>query len=177
MPKRWLTEGIVTLFIDAAPEVVYRAVADVTGTGGRSSECRSCTWLPGNEPGTVGSHFRGRNRSGMIRWSRLCEVTMARPGEAFAYRTVPERIDPSRNDSTTWSFALTKDGSGTNVEHSYVISKLPSAPFKAFYGRMLPQHRDMRPQMADTLQSLRTQIGSVPSLPGADSWAGALPRD
>jgi hypothetical protein len=44
-------------------------------------------------------------------------------------------------------------GSGTKVEHSYVISKMPGAPFKAFYGRALPQHRDMRPQMADTLKS------------------------
>jgi hypothetical protein len=161
MSKGWLTEGTVSLFIDATPEVVYRAVADVTGTGGRSSECRNCTWLPGDEPGTVGSRFGGRNRSGIIRWSRVCEVTMARPGEAFAYRTVPERIDPSRKDSTMWRFDLTEDGSGTNVEHSYAISKLPSAPFKAFYGRVLPQHRDMRPQMADTLLSLRTQVGLV----------------
>jgi Polyketide cyclase / dehydrase and lipid transport len=160
MSEGWCTEGNVNLFIDATPEVIYRVLADVTGTGERSTECRSCSWLPGAEPGTVGARFRGRNRSGLIRWSRVCEVILANPSEAFAYRTVPERIDPSRKDSTTWQFALTRSGSGTKVEHSYVINKLPSAPFKALYGRMLPQHRDMRPQMAETLQSLSIQVGS-----------------
>ena len=158
MSEGWRTEGTVNLVIDATPETIYRALADVTGTGERSTECRSCTWLPGTEPGAVGARFRGRNRSGLIRWSRVCEVIMADPGTAFAYRTLPERIDPSRNDSTIWSFALMPYESGTTVEHSYVISKFPSAPFKAFYGRVLPQHRDMRPQMADTLQSLRRQV-------------------
>jgi Polyketide cyclase / dehydrase and lipid transport len=162
MFEGWRTEGTVNLFIDATPEAIYWVLADVTGTGERSTECRSCTWLPGAEPGTVGARFRGRNRSGLIRWSRICEVLMANPGEAFAYRTVPERIDPSRMDSTTWRFVLTPYGSGTNVEHSYVINKFPAAPFKAFYGRALPQHRDMRPQMADTLQALCTQVGSEP---------------
>jgi hypothetical protein len=135
------------------------AIADVTGTGERSAECRSYEWLPGIEQGTVGARFRGRNRSGPFRWSRVCEVVRADPGKAFAFPTVPERIDPTRKDSTTWTFALTPHGSGTLVEHSYVITKLPGAPFKSFYGRVIPQHRDMRPQMADTLDSLAAQVG------------------
>ena len=159
MSKPWRTEGSVEQFIDATPEEIYRVISDVTGTGERSAECRSCEWLPGAEQGTVGSRFRGRNRSGLIRWSRVCEVVTANPGETFAFRTVPERIDPSRKDSTTWTFRLTRHGSGTNVEHSYVITKMPGIPFKSIYGRALPQHRDMRPQMADTLQSLRAQVG------------------
>ena len=159
MSKPWRTEGSVEQFIDATPEEIYRVISDVTGTGERSAECRSCEWLPGVEQGTVGSRFRGRNRSGLIRWSRVCEVVTANPGETFAFRTVPERIDPSRKDSTTWTFRLTRHGSGTNVEHSYVITKMPGIPFKSIYGRALPQHRDMRPQMADTLQSLRAQVG------------------
>ena len=90
--------------------------------------------------------------------SRVCEVVTADPGEAFAFRTLPERIDPTHKDSTTWAFTLTRHGSGTNVEHSYVITKLPGAPFKTIFGRAIPQHRDMRPQMADTLQSLSAQV-------------------
>ena len=75
------------------------------------------------------------------------------PNRPGTHRSEPQRLD---------HLALCVDtmSAGTNVEHSYVINKLPSAPFKAFYGRMLPQHRDMRPQMADTLQSLRAQVGS-----------------
>jgi hypothetical protein len=156
--RPWRTEGIVDLFIDAAPERIYKELADVTGTGDRSLECRSCEWLPGAAPQTVGARFRGRNRTGMIRWSRVCEVTAAEPGRSFAFRTVPTRIDPSRNDSTTWSFTLTPEGSGTRVAHSYTITKQPLAPFKAIYGRLLPHHRDMRPQMIHTLESLRDKL-------------------
>ena len=159
MSKTWRNEGAVDQFIDATPEEIYRVIADVTGIGERSAEYRSCEWLPGVEPGTVGSRFRGRNRSGLFRWSRVCGVVTANPGEAFAFRTVPERIDPARKDSTTWTFILTPHASGTNVEHSYVITKLPGVPFKSIYGRVLPQHRDMRPQMADTLNLLSAQVG------------------
>jgi uncharacterized protein YndB with AHSA1/START domain len=158
MPKPWRTEGTIERFINATPEEVYLAIADVTGTGERSAECRSCEWLPGIERGTVGARFRGRNRSGPFRWSRVCEVVRADPGKAFAFRTVPERIDPTRKDSTAWTFALMPHGSGTHVEHSYVITKLPGAPFKSIFGRAIPQHRDMRPQMADTLDSLAAQV-------------------
>jgi hypothetical protein len=104
MSKPWRTEGTVEKIINATPEEVYLPIADVTGTGGRSAECRSC--------------------------------------ESFAFRTVPERIDPTRKDSTTWTFALTPHGSGTHVEHSYVITKLPGAPFKSIFGRAIPRHRD-----------------------------------
>jgi uncharacterized protein YndB with AHSA1/START domain len=158
MSRPWRTEGSVEQFIDATPEQIYRAISDVTETGERSTECRSCEWLPGAEQGTVGARYRGRNHSGLFRWSSVCEVVTADPGEAFAFRTLPERIDPTHKDSTTWAFTLTRHGSGTNVEHSYVITKLPGAPFKTIFGRAIPQRRDMRPQMADTLQSLSAQV-------------------
>lgn len=40
------------------------------------------------------------------------------------------------------------------VRHSYEITRMPRAPFKAVYGVLLPQHRDMRPAMQETLQRL-----------------------
>jgi hypothetical protein len=94
----------------------------------------------------------------VIRWSRVCEVTTAEPGRSFAFRTIPIRIDPSRNDSTTWSYTLTAEGSGTRVTHSYSITTPPLAPFKTIYGRLLPHHRDMRPHMTHTLESLRDKL-------------------
>jgi hypothetical protein len=101
--RRWRTDGDVSIEIAATPNEVYAAVADVTKTGERSPECRAAEWLSGAAPGTVGSRFRGRNRSGIARWSRVCEVIAAEPGRRFAFRMVPERIDLSRRDSTTWS--------------------------------------------------------------------------
>lgn len=152
------SQGEVDLFIDAGANAVYERIADVTATGDRSVECRSCEWLPGASPGVVGARFRGRNRSGMIRWSRKCEVTAAEPGHLFAFRTIPERFDPTRADSTTWSYALEPEGTGTRVRHAYVITKWPMRPLQWLYARMLPQHQDMRPQMTHTLEALRAEL-------------------
>jgi hypothetical protein len=148
----------VDTFIAAPPQKVYGAVADITRTGERSSECRAAEWLPGSTPGQVGSRFRGRNRSGVARWSRVCEVIALDPGSTFAFRTVPERVDLSRRDSTTWSYTFVPEGDGTRVTHSYEITMLPSQPFRALYGWMLPHHRDMRPQMAETLAALKKAL-------------------
>jgi hypothetical protein len=158
MAAPWRTDGAVELYVDASPAAVYDRVADVTRTRERSSECHTCEWLPGEEPGTVGSRFRGRNRFKLARWSRVCEVVAAEPGRTFAYRTVPERLDPSRADSTLWSYELEPQGEGTLVRHRYEIRKLPVQPFRWFYGSYLAHHRDMRPQMQETLEALRGEL-------------------
>jgi hypothetical protein len=155
MSRPWLTSGAIERTIDASPETIYHAIADVTSTGDRSDECRRAAWLDDrNEQAVIGARFRGYNRSGIARWSRVCEIIDARPGIAFAFRTVPERWDPSRRDSTEWRYELTAHNGGTLVTHSYTIVKLPVPPFKALYGRIFPQHRDMRPAMQHTLDSL-----------------------
>ena len=156
----WRTEGAVDTFIAAPPSDVHAAVADITRTGERSPECRAAEWLPGSTPGAVGSRFRGRNRSGLARWSRVCEVTANDPGCSFAFRTVPERIDLSRRDSTTWSYTFVSEGDGTRVSHSYEITMLPLRPFWVLYGRIFPHHRDMRPQMSETLEALKKSLES-----------------
>lgn len=155
MARPWLREGSVERTVAAAPEEVYRLLGDVTSTGERSSECRRADWLPDSpaEP-VVGARFRGHNRSGLARWSRVCEVVEATPGEAFAFRTIPERRDPSRQDSTIWRYDLAPVDGGTRVRHSYEITQEPRPFFKRVYGVLLPHHRDMRPAMAQTLEAL-----------------------
>ena len=160
MTREWRTGGTVTLHVDAAPERVYALISDVTRIGERSPECRSAEWLAGSAPGAVGARFRGHNRSGFAaRWSRTCEVLEATPGASFAFRTLPER-DPTRRDSTTWAYQLRPKGTGTEVTHSYEITVLPSPPFRAVYGVLLPQHRDMRPQMLLSLENLKALLES-----------------
>ncbi len=156
--RGWRTDGEVEAYVDAPPEEVYRVVADVTTVGQRSSECYAARWLPGAEPGTVGARFRGWNRSGWARWSRTCEVLEADPGRSFVFRTLPERFDPRRIDSTTWSYTLTPEGSGTRVRHAYRVTRLPLAPFRLLIARVLPHHLDMRPHMAATLDALETTV-------------------
>lgn len=161
----WRTEGAVSVTMDAPAEAIYARIADVTSTGERSEECQGCEWLPGSVRGpVVGARFRGQNRSGLARWSRVCEITAAAPGKSFAFRTVPEQLDPTRMDSTTWAYDLEPEGSGTRVTHSYRITRFPLPPFKLLYGWILPHHKDMRPQMQHTLEALKQAVeGQGPS--------------
>ena len=162
--RPWRTSGSVTLAIPADPDAVYAVLADVTRIGERSPECHRAAWLPGATAGTVGAMFRGSNRSGWAaRWSRRCEVTIADRARAFAFRTVPERLDVSRRDSTTWRYDLAPVDGGTQVRHSYEITSLPLPPMRALYGALLPHHRDMRPQMLTNLEALRDQFTARPA--------------
>jgi hypothetical protein len=157
--KDWRREGSVSLFIDAPAEEIYRCISDVVTTGERSKECRRVEWMPsGPRQPVVGARFRGHNRFGLARWSRACEIIAAEPGRAFAFRTVPERFDPSRMDSTEWSYELVREKSATRVTHSYRIARLPLPPFKRLYGFLMPHHKDMRPAMQHTLQMLKHSL-------------------
>jgi len=71
---------------------------------------------------------------------------------------VPERFDLSRRDSTTWIYEFEPVDGGTKVTHRYEITMLPRQPFRALYGRLLPHHRDMRPQMLETLERLKSRL-------------------
>lgn len=85
---------------------------------------------------------------------------MAEPGRCFAFRTVPERFDPSRRDSTTWRYDLLSRPDGTLVRrHSYEITLLPLPPFKALYAVLLPHQKDRRPAMELTGERLAESVG------------------
>ena len=154
--RAWRTSGSVDLVVPADPAAVYAVICDVTRIGERSLECHTARWLPGAPPGSVGAVFRGSNRAGRAaRWSRRCEVVAADPGRTFAFRTLPERLDISRRDSTTWRYDLAAVDGGTRVRHSYEITSLPLRPMRAVYGVLMPHHRDMRPHMTANLEALR----------------------
>lgn len=135
---------------------MYAVVSDVTRIGERSPECHTARSLPGAPAGALGAVFRGSNRAGRAaRWSRRCEVVAAGRAHAFAFRTLPERLDVSRRDSTTWRYDLEPADGGTRVTHSYETTVLPLRPMRAVYCVLLPHHRDMRPHMRANLKALR----------------------
>lgn len=172
--RPWRTGGSVDLVVPADPEDVYAVVSDVTRIGERSPECHAARWLPGAAPGAAGAVFRGSNRAGRaVRWTRRCEVVVADRGRAFAFRTLPERLDVSRRDSTTWRYELEPTDRGTRVTHSYEITALPLRPVRALYGVLLPQHRDMRPQMRANLEALARQF----TAPHGKACPNGGPRD
>ena len=152
------TGGSATIRIAAAPDVVYDHIADVTRTGERSLECRGAEWLPGASPGTVGARFRGHNKSGLARWSRTCEVVEADRGRRFAFRTLPERFDPMRRDSTIWGYSIEADGDGSVVTHDYRIVKMAVPGLQQVLALAFPHHRDMRPHLEHTLRALKAEL-------------------
>lgn len=156
-PRRpWRTRGEVSLQIEASPERLYDLVADVGSGPTPSEEVQACRWLPGPPTGTVGSRFRGRNRSGVIRWSRVCQVVAADCGKEFAFRTVPERFDPLRRDSSIWGYLFEPDGTGTRVTHYHALVRPPKPWLLRLYGLLLPQHRNARPALRHTLEELKS---------------------
>jgi len=154
----WRTGGSASIRIDAPADVVYDRVADVTRTGERSLECHSASWLPGAAPGAVGARFRDGNRSGLARWSRVCEVVEASRGRRFAFRTLPERRDFTRADSTIWGYTIEPDGDGCVVTHYYRIVRRPVPGLQQLLALMFPHHRDMRPHLEHTLRSVKAQV-------------------
>ena len=155
-PRRpWRTRGEVSLHIEAPPERVYDLVTDLGSAPTRSEEVQACLWLEGLPPGTVGSRFRGRNRAGLIRWSRICEVVNATRGEQFAFRTVPEQLDPTRRDSCIWGYHFEADGTGTRITHYYDVIQPPRPWLLTLYGILMPDHRDARPALRHTLKQLK----------------------
>ena len=157
----WRSGGQVERVVAAPADELYAAITDIASVGSRSDECHTAHWLPGSSGPAVGARFVGRNRHRLARWSRTCEVVEAEPGRTFAFRTVPERLDLSRADSTLWRYELTEVPGGTLVRHSYEITQPPLRPFRAVYGVLLPQHKDMRPSMQLTLERLAQSVGAT----------------
>ena len=62
---------------------------------------RGREWLADLDASTP-SRFRGRNRAGMFRWGRVCEIVSAEPYE-LVWGTVPTARYP---DSSEWRIAL-----------------------------------------------------------------------
>ena len=76
-------------------------------------------------------------------------------GEEFAYRTVPERLDPTRRDSSLWGYHFEPEGAGTRVTHYYSLVQPPEPWLLTLYGILMPHHRDARPALRHTLEQLK----------------------
>ncbi|MFI0405046.1 SRPBCC family protein [Actinomadura sp. 3N508] len=82
MEREWVVEESVAIEADA--RTVYAAVADLRRMREWSPEVFA-TWIRGRKI-VPGVKFVGFNRIGWRLWFTTCEVTVAVPGEAFAFR-------------------------------------------------------------------------------------------
>jgi Polyketide cyclase / dehydrase and lipid transport len=70
--------------IDASPDNVYALVTDLPTLASLAEEARAMEWRKGDAAGP-GAVFKGHNRNGIFRWSTMCTVTDAEPGQVFAF--------------------------------------------------------------------------------------------
>ena len=124
---------------DAPPAAVWQIVADVTRTGQWSHECRPVRWLGPAAAPAPGARFRGSNRSGWLRWRRVCEILTADPPQELAWRTLSTPLYP---DSTQWRIALQPAGTGTRITETYQVVKLPPPWLDRLMARANPSHTD-----------------------------------
>lgn len=114
-----LTTDQVSRVIDAAPQVIYDLISDVTRTPEYSPEVVKCTWIKGATGPAAGARFKAINHAGRVPdWPNKPIVTIAEPGRVFAF----ERTEVG-GGTIEWRYVLEAQGTGTHVTESYTVLK------------------------------------------------------
>ena len=135
--------------VDAAIDTVWDVVRDVGRVGDWSHECTGIAWLDGAKTAAPGAQFRGRNRAGVLRWGRVCEILTVSP-YVLQWRTVPTLAYP---DSTVWTIRLHDHERGTRIEQTFEVVRAPKV-LDAIYARLIPAHQDRTAALTDDLRRL-----------------------
>ena len=146
--RRVQPECSTAVVVEADIDDVWDVIGDPTRVGEWSHECVDAEWVGDTAEARPGARFRGRNKQGLIRWGRLCEVVSAAPYE-LVWRTVPTRLTP---DSTEWALRLTRVDGGTRVEQTYRLVK--GTKLEVVYATILPAHRDRTAALTRDLERI-----------------------
>ena len=146
LPRSGRCEATTT----ASPEAVWAIVGDPTRVGEWSHECGGAEWVDGATSARPGARFRGRNRVGRSRWSRVCEVVTVDAPRELSWRTVPTRLYP---DSTRWTITVEAVDSGSRIEQRFEVLKLNPVFDRLFY-LLVPAHRDRSAALRDDIARL-----------------------
>jgi hypothetical protein len=149
--------GYNEIVVAAEPEAVWSIVIDVTRVGEWSHECVACSFLGDATRAEPGAKFRGRNRQGIFRWGRVCEVLSTEDRE-LVWRTVPTKLYP---DSTVWRMRVTPVTGGTRLEQSFDVVRAPKV-LDIIYATVVPAHRDRAGALIDDLRRLG-ELARTPS--------------
>jgi len=145
--------GSVSVETTASPAQVWALVSDVTRAGEWSHETQGGEWMDGAGSAVPGARFRGRNRQGRTKWSRVCEVLEADAPNRISWRTVPSRI---YNDSTRWTYELEPTEAGCRVTQRFEVLSIGPMMDRLFYA-IIPAHRDR----TEALQADLVRLGEV----------------
>jgi hypothetical protein len=140
--------------INAPVEAVWSLISDVTRVGEWSGECLKCEWVGDRTEAVAGARFRGGNRRGWARWTRLNEIDVAEPPEEMVWHTV---FSPIYRDSTEWRMSLRPTPDTTEASLSFRILRL-SRPMEWLFGLVQPAHRDRTGDLADDLARLKNVV-------------------
>ena len=147
--RRVQKRGHNEVVVDAPPDAVWDVVVDIARTGEWSHECVESSFVDGASRAKPGARFRGRNRQGLLRWGRVCEVLAAEPPE-LVWRTVPTAFYP---DSTIWRLRVTPTAGGTRLEQSFEVVKAPKV-LEVVYATLVAAHRDRDDALTADLRRL-----------------------
>ncbi len=148
-PRRVQLENRVQITVDADIDEVWSVVRDVTRVGEWSHECVGAEWLAGADAPKPGERFRGRNRAGVFRWGRVCEIVSADPYE-LVWITVPTPLYP---DSSEWRISLAKVGAEARISQQFRVLRSPKV-LAVLYALVIPAHRDRTAALAEDLKRL-----------------------
>jgi hemerythrin-like domain-containing protein len=149
--RRVQLDNRVAVTVEAEIDAVWAVVRDVTRVGAWSHECVGAEWLGGSSAPVPGARFRGRNRAGIFRWGRVCEIISADPYE-LVWRTVPTTMYP---DSSEWRITLDTIDGGTRIAQQFHVVRAPKV-LSVAYAMLLPAHRDRTSALREDLQRLGT---------------------
>ncbi|MGH9029835.1 MAG: SRPBCC family protein, partial [Acidimicrobiales bacterium] len=144
--------------VQVTPEEVWALVADVTRVGEWSGECRGCSWVEGSQRAAPGARFRGRNRRGGFRWTRLNEIVRADGPRELVWRTIPSGI---YTDSVEWRIRIEPQDGSTRVGEAFEIVKL-ARPLEWFLWVAAPWHRDRSDDLVEDLLRLKAVVEQAP---------------
>jgi hypothetical protein len=147
--RRVQKQGRAEIIVPAARVAIWDIVSDVTRVGEWSHECVGAEWLGDATAAVPGARFRGRNRSGVFRWGRVCEILRAEPWQ-LTWRTIPTRLYP---DSSEWTIRLHEVEGGTRIEQTFRVVKAPRL-LDVLYATAVPNHRDRTRALTDDLRRL-----------------------
>lgn len=139
----------VSVTVDAEIDEVWSVVSDVTRVGEWSHECIGAEWIDPPGEAVPGARFRGRNRAGLLRWGRVCEIVAVEPYE-LVWRTVPTAAYP---DSSEWNITLARDGTGTRISEGFHVIRAPRG-LALLFGLVIPAHRDRTAALTGDLRRL-----------------------
>jgi hypothetical protein len=146
-----VTESIT---VGVAPAAVYEAVSDVRRMARWSPECFAClVWRRrAGEP----VRFVGFNRRSVFVWFTTCQVTVAAPGEEFAFEVTTFGLPVSR-----WSYRLAPAPGGTEVTEAWLDQRSRGAGIlgRVFTGRAANSRPEInRDGMRTTLARLKREL-------------------